>query len=202
MENYKFFKLLWRTKAIFLFAAALLLIGILLFALGLMALDSRFSDTSPPSVSDNTHQNKIEETFRLNVPSSNYSQNSPDNYTYFELRTGTDSYGKFSSSKHSQIRNIAVYNLKSDESHWLFPNAQQEIESFNAITKTVPDPNKKQQITTGFLLTVAKSLPDGTVSRDLWVMSLDGKDLKNLLADIKRQPNICLLYTSPSPRDS
>jgi len=186
MENNKFFKLLWRANAIFLFAAGLLLIGILLFALGLMVLETRVSHTPPPSVSDNTHLNQAEETFRLKIPSRNYNQNGPENYTYFELRTGTDSYGKFSSSKNSQIRNIAVYNLNSSESHWLFPNAQQEIEGFAELTKNLHE----QKITTGYLLTVAKSLPDGTVSRDLWVMSPDGKDLKELLADIKRRPDI------------
>ena len=43
---------------------------------------------------------------------------------------------------------------------------------------------------TGFLLTVARTLENRSVSRDLWAMSPDGQDLRKILSDIPKSPDI------------
>jgi len=190
MENSKVFKFLWRANAVFLFIAGIGLIGLLLMAFSFLILDRGYSTAPPPAVLAATDQSQGEEVFTLRHP-SNYGKTFSTDFTYFELRSGTDSYGKLSSGSSSQLRNIAVYDLNTDITHWVFPDAGQEIESFKSVGKSLKvDGREERTIRTGFLLTVAKTLPDRSISRDLLVMTPDGKTLKKVLSDIPGSPDV------------
>ena len=190
MENNRFFKFLWRANAIFLFAAGLVLIGILLMMAAFLISDFGGSDTPPPTASSNSEKAEDKEFFRLTTPSK-YKRQTAEGYAYFELHSGSDSWSKLGSNESSQLRNIGVFDLNTDKIHWVFPDAQQEIEVFLSVTKSVKDETEKDKsVTTGFLLTVAKSLPNGTIARDLWVMTPEGKNLKKILTDISRGPEV------------
>ena len=158
MENNRFFKFLWRANAIFLFAAGLVLIGILLMMAAFLISDFGGSDTPPPTASSNSEKAEDKEFFRLTTPGK-YKRQTAEGYAYFELRSGSDSWSKLGSSESSQLRNIGVFDLNTDKIHWVFPDAQQEIEVFLSVTKSVKDATEKDKsVTTGFLLTVALSL--------------------------------------------
>ena len=191
MEQNRFFKFLWRANAVFLFAAGLLLVGMLLMSAFFLINDFGYSKTPPPSVSTSTEQNRAEEIFSLRAPSRKYGDTPTENFTYFELRSGVDSYAKLSSGSASQLRNIAVFDLNKNTTHWVFPDSGQQIENYDDVRRAVIlETGDKKWISTGFLLTVAKTLPDRTVSRDLWVMTPDGKTLKKILSDISDSPDI------------
>lgn len=188
MEENRFFKFLWRGNAIFLFIAGVGLISILLMTFSFLITDLRPSNAPPPLVSASTERTepseapKTEEDFKLQIP---YSSQNAKGYTYFELRSGTDSYGKSLSGSTSQLRNIAVFDLNKNTTKWVFPNAQQEIEEFDSIVKKIEAiDGETKTVTTGFLLTVATSQADKSVHRDLWVMSPSGEDLRKLLPNI------------------
>jgi hypothetical protein len=190
MEDNKFFKFLWRANAIFIFA--LTAIG-LFFAVtaSFFAITEMRSDVSPPPIpsalNDIADDDKIE-GLRLDVP---HSPKTVGDYTYFELKMGKDSNGKSLSYSKSQIRNIIVYNLKTDETHWVFETTQQEIESYKPILKiSYNEEGEKIKITRGFLIVKATSDADKSVNRELWVMSPDGKDLRRLLANVSKTPNL------------
>ena len=192
MEQNRFFKFLWRANAIFLFAAGVLLLGMILFWAALLIAGFGGSDAPPPSsVSTSADQNRAEEDFKISTGSNKYNRNKVEGFTYFELRAGTDSWSKFGSGSSSQLRNIAVFDLNKDTTHWVFSDAGQEIEGYRAVNKTLALENgKTETVTMGFLLPVAKTLPDGSVSRDLWVMTPDGKTLRKILPNISRSPDI------------
>jgi len=140
MEENKFFKFLWRVNAVFLFFAGIGLIGILL-----------------PTVNTPVKKRAVEEVFSI---SPHRKSGSVDGFTYFELESEAESYGGFSSGsgKVFQTRNIGVFNLLTNEMNWIFPNAQQEIENFVEIEKSIPtDDGKTKNVTKGFLMTVATS---------------------------------------------
>jgi len=190
MENSNFFKFLWRANAVFLFVAGIALVGLLLMAAVFMIADNRWSDAPPPTVSTSTETPLTNEVFELRAPTK-YGKSVLDDFAYFELRSGTDSYGKINSGSSSQLRNIGVYNLSTDTIHWVFPNAQQEIESFRSIGKTIASDTKDEKhIRTGFLLTIAKTLPDRSVARDLWSMNPNGTVLTKILSDIPQSPTM------------
>ena len=46
------------------------------------------------------------------------------------------------------------------------------------------------KITTGFLLTVARTLSDGEMSRNLWVMAPSGEDLTEVMANISGEARL------------
>lgn len=190
MENNRIFGFLWRANAVFLFIAGIGLIALLIMFAALLIAESRSWDKSPPAVSTTQSGSKVEEVFEVRHP-SNYSETLDADFTYFELRSGKDSYGSLGKGSSSQLRNIGVYNLNTDETRWVFPDQQQDIESFQSVGKITLDENHdKQDIRTGFLLTVAKTLPDRSIARDLWAMSPDGKTLTKILSDIPRSPSI------------
>ena len=191
MENNRFFKFIWRANAILFFLGGALLIGVLLISTIGMLTNFRGSDTPPPPVSAEAEPVEGNEIFRIETPSRKYAGNKVKGFVYFELRSGTDAYRKFSSSESSQLRNIGVFDLNTDEIHWVFSDAGQEIEGFYPVTKSIlNEKNETKTVTTGFLLTIAKSLPDGQVERDLWVMTPNGKDLRKILPNISQRPNI------------
>ena len=189
MEENRFFKFLWRGNAIFLFIAGVGFIGILLMAMAILMADLRSFNSPPPPVvnadhdkTDQSETRSVSEDFNLQIP---YSSQNAVGYTYFELRSGTDSYGKSLSGSTSQLRNIAVFDLNKNTTKWVFPNAQQEIEDFDSIVKKIEAVDgETKTVTTGFLLTVATSQADKSVHRDLWVMSPSGEDLRKLLPNI------------------
>ena len=190
METNGGFKLIWRANTILLFIAGIGLIVLLLIFAALLIAESRHWDASPPAVSTSSGPNSGQGVFELRHPAS-YGKTFGSDFTYFELRSGTDSYGSLSSSRSSQLRNIGVYDLNRDKTHWLFPNAQQHIEAFKSVGKTEAGPDgATTQIRTGFLLTVARTLENRSVSRGLWAMSPDGKDLRKVLSDISQSPDI------------
>ena len=183
METNKFFKFLWRANAIFIFGAAMGAIIIVLL-MGVLLLSEVFhEDTAPPpaiEAVDGT-SNK-DETFRIRLP---YNLKTVENFTYFELRSGEDSYGKVLSGSTSQNRNIGVYDTNTKTTHWVFESSNQEIESFLDLPMRVrDDAGKVKNITKAFLLKVANSNVDGTISRNLWIMPLNGKNPKNILSGI------------------
>ncbi len=191
MEQNRFFKFIWRANGVFLFVAGLFLVGMALLSAIFLISDFGKSDTPPPPVSATAEPILAEGTFRLKAASGKYNYDKVEGFAYFELRAGNDSWSKFGSGSSSQLRNIAVFDLNSDTTHWIFPDAGQEIEGYRAVNKTETSSDGETiSITTGFLLPVAKSLPDGSVSRDLWVMTPDGKTLKNILSGISRSPDI------------
>jgi len=191
MEHNRFFKFLWRANAVFLFAAGLLLVGMLLMSALFLINDFGHSKTPPPSALTSTEQNRAEETFSLRAPSRKYGETPSENYTYFELRSGIDSYSKLSSGSASQLRNIAVFDLNKNTTHWVFPDSGQQIENYDDVRKAVIlETGDEKRISTGFILTVAKTLENGSVSRDLWVMTPDGKTLNKILSGISGSPDI------------
>jgi len=189
MEENKFFRFLWRGNAVFLFIAGIGLIGILISIAGLLISEINYKSTPPPSVDMQTNTESEEVEFKI----SSYNTPSVEDFTYFELESEAGSYGKFSSGGGTayQTRNIGVFNLATNELKWIFPNPQQKIEAFAKVEKSIPSGDgKKTKVTTGFLITVAKSLTDNSVSRDLWIMSPDGKDFRKILSDISRRPKV------------
>ena len=190
MENNRFFKLLWRANAVFLFIAGIGLIALLIMTFSFVITDLHPSDKPPPAVSASVDRIPENERFELRHP-SNYGKTFSTDFTYFELRSGTDSYGSLSKGPSSQLRNIAVYDLETDATHWVFPDTGQEIESFKSVGKTLElEDQRNKTVRTGFLLTVAKSRPDGSVSRNLFVMRPSGEALEKLLSDIPGSPDI------------
>jgi len=195
MEENRFFRFLWRGNAVFLFIAGIGLISLLLMTFSFLITDLRPSNAPPPPVSVSAEKGeqsealRTDEKFRLQIPRSRQNARG---FTYFELRTGTDSYGKFSPSYSSQLRNIAVFDLNKNTTKWLFADAQQEIEEFDSIQKEIKLENgETETLTTGFLLTVATSQADKSISRDLWVMAPNGEDLRKILPNISsRGPRI------------
>ena len=191
MENNKVFKFLWRANAVFLFVAGIGLIALLIMFAALLISDFGGSYTPPPAISGSVDQSGEKEVFRLRAPSYKYNETKSDDFVYFQLRSGTDSWSKLGSGESSQLRNIGVFDLNENTTHWVFPDAQQEIENYDAVNKNVMIEGKdKKLILTGYVLTVAKSLEDGSVGRDLWVMSPSGKALKKVLSDISDAPKI------------
>lgn len=189
MENNKFFKFLWRANAVFLFFAGIGLICLLcIFAVVLIA-ESRSWNSSPPPISASADKNSENEVFELRH-NSDFAKTLGSDFTYFDLRSGTDSYGSLSYSS-SQLRNIGVFNLKTDKTHWVFPDQQQDIEQFRSVGKTRRDEVKDKSLNrTGFILTVAKSLDNKSIVRDVWVMRPDGQDLRKILSDVATSPSI------------
>ena len=95
-------------------------------------------------------------------------------------------YGKFSSSSQSQIRNIAIFDLEKNTTKWVFSDAQQEIKKYQRINKSIVDENgATDTLTAGILLTVATSRADQSIVKDLWVMSINGENLRKILPDVK-----------------
>ena len=187
MEDNRPFKFLRRANTIFVFSMGALLLGI--FAMSALALlaEVRGSDTT----SGNAQHIEGKEDLRLETPSHEYRASKAEGFVYFELRSGRDYYAKFSSGERSQLRNIGAFDLNTDEVQWVFPDAGQVIEGFYAVTKaSLDESNMAKTVTTGFLLTVAKSLADERVERDLWVMAPSGKDVRKILTDISRRPEI------------
>ena len=183
METNKFFKFLWRANAVFIFFAAMFAaIGALIIVLW-MITDLRSEETPPPAAEialDDNSENQND--LRIQIP---YRLRTVGNYTYFEMRSGEDSYGKFSSSKESQLRNIAVHDLVLNSTEWVFPNPNQEIESFMPVEIVVRDQTQKStQETKAFLLKVATSNVDKSIVRDLWIMPPNGKDVRKILSNI------------------
>ena len=189
MEDNRVFKFIWRANGIFLFIAGMGLIILLLIFAGLLIAESRRWDASPPAISTSSGLNAEPGAFELRLPSQ--EKTSGSDFTYFELRSGPNSYGSLGSGRSSQLRNIGVYDLKTNKTHWLFPNAQQDIEAFKSVRKTnAGQTGATTHMRTGFLLTVARTLENRSVSRDLWAMSPDGQDLRKILSDIPKSPDI------------
>jgi len=188
MEENRFFRFLWRGNAIFLFLAGIALTSVLLMAWFVLISDLRYEDTPPPlAETSNTAVEK--EDFR--VRRYNSHNNKVDDFAYYKLEYGTDSYGKLSSGSSSQTRNIAVLNLATNETKWMFPNAQQEIEGMTPIKKTIIQADGKTKTeTTGQLLSVAVSGPNKSITRDLWVMRTDGTEFRKMLSDIPVRPDV------------
>jgi len=192
MENNKVFKFLWRANAVFLFVAGIGLIALLIMFAALLISDFGGSDTPPPPITASTDAGQEKEVFQLRAPSGNYDRTlSSDDFVYFQLRAGTGEWSKLGSGSSSQLRNIAVFDLNENTTYWVFPNAGQEIENYASIKKTEKvDGQDVTTFQTGFVLTVAKSLGDGSVARDLWAMTPDGKTLRKILPNISDSPNI------------
>ena len=182
MENNRFFKFLWRANAIFIFGAALLaLISLLIFAVFAISEMRSYQAPPPPAANVSTETN-VENNLSIRIP---YSPETVDHYTYFELRAGEDSLGKLSSYSKSQIRNIAIFDLETNETKWVFKGSQQEIEGFERIKKSIKsETGKSTRVTVGFLLTVATSRQDKSINRDLWIMSPDGADFRKIIPSI------------------
>ncbi len=179
MEENRFFKTIWRINALLFL---LIVIGFAVFWTYLaisFSVDSSPNNALPPSVVGEEEGGDEDQSLRIKIPSQSKNV---ENFLYFELRSGKDEFDKFSSHSRSQLRNISVFDQRSNTSSWVFPNANQEIERFRSIEVTAPDRTKESQaITKGFLLVVAKTGANKEVVRDLWLMSIDGKDLKRVL---------------------
>lgn len=152
-------------------------------------MEIRVDDAAPPVALDQSvPQNNTTEQLRLKIPND---IRTVGQYTYLELVSGEDSYKKLSSGSRSQTRNIAVFDMKSGTTSWVFENSAQEIEAFSAITKNQKNPSGKSiVVTTGFILKVATSRADGSIHRKLWVMSPSGDNLKTLLSDVPSKHSI------------
>ena len=186
MDENKFFKFLWRANAVSIFIVAIGVIVLMFLALG----DLRIHDTPPPISNQSIEATLSEEKFEIRIP---HNLKKVDHYMYFEMRSGVDSYGKFSGGSQSQIRNIAIHNLNTNATEWIFDSAQQEIESYIPVVESVKSQGgdkKNISITRGFLLTVASSRTDGTIVRDVWVMRPDGQDFRKILSNISRRVRI------------
>ena len=182
METNKFFKFLWRANAILIFFAAIGAIILLFTAVSYVISDLFHEDTPPPAIETVDSVFAKDETIRIRLP---YNLKTVENFTYFELRSGEDSYGKVLSGSTSQNRNIGVYDTNTKTTHWVFESSNQEIESFLDLPMRVrDDAGKVKNITKAFLLKVANSNVDGTISRNLWIMPLNGKNPKNILSGI------------------
>jgi len=189
MEENKFFRFLWRGNAVFLFIAGIGLIGILLMAMAILIADLGSYNSPPPPVNaavedkeaSKSSDKRPTEKFKLQIP---FNRQNAKGFTYFELRTGTESKGSFSGSS-SQLRNIAVFDLNDNTTKWVFSDEQQEIEEFDPIIVEIKtDRTSEKIITRGFLLTVATSQADKSISRGLWIMSPNGEDLRKILPNI------------------
>jgi len=191
MENNKLFKLLWRANAIFLFIAGIGLICLLLMFAALLISDFSGSDAPPPVVSAAVEENRETDDLEIHLPSDYSNWQSSGAFEYFEVRTGRESYSKLGSGSSSQLRNVGVFDLNENTTHWVFPDAQQEIEKHESVGKIKRfDDKPSEQVWTGHVLTVAKSLEDGSISRDVWAMSLGGQDLRKILSNVPRPPEI------------
>ena len=182
METNKFFKFLWRANAILIFFAAIGAIILLFTAVSYVISDLFHEDTPPPAIETVDSVLAKDETIRIRLKTR---FEAVDNFTYFDLKSGEDNYGKFSSGSSSQRRNIVVYDSDSKTSHWVFENLNQEIESFQELNKTIrDDAGKKTRVPKAFLLKVANSNVDGLITRNLWIMPLSGKNPKKIVSDI------------------
>ena len=182
METNKFFKFLWRANAILIFFAAIGAIILLFTAVSYVISDLFHEDTPPPAIETVDSVFAKDETIRIRLKTR---FEAVDNFTYFDLKSGEDNYGKFSSGSSSQRRNIVVYDSDSKTSHWVFENLNQEIESFQELNKTIrDDAGKKTRVPKAFLLKVANSNVDGLITRNLWIMPLSGKNPKKIVSDI------------------
>ena len=182
METNKFFKFLWRANAILIFFAAIGAIILLFTAVSYVISDLFHEDTPPPAIETVDSVFAKDETIRIRLKTR---FEAVDNFTYFDLKSGEDNYGKFSSGSSSQRRNIVVYDSDSKTSHWVFENINQEIESFQELNKTIrDDAGKKTRVPKAFLLKVANSNVDGLITRNLWIMPLSGKNPKKIVSDI------------------
>jgi len=182
METNKFFKFLWRANAIAIFCAAMGALFCIVLAVGFVISDLFHEDTPPPTIESVDDASAKDETLRIRLQ---YKSNAVENFTYFNLRSGEDNYGKLSGGSSSQRRNIAVYDSNTKTTHWVFETSNQEIEEFLRLQKTIrDDAGKSSSITKGFLLSVANSNTDGSITRNLWIMPLNGKNPKKLLSDI------------------
>ena len=182
METNKFFKFLWRANAILIFFAAIGAIILLFTAVSYVISDLFHEDTPPPAIETVDSVFAKDETIRIRLKTR---FEAVDNFTYFDLKSGEDNYGKFSSGSSSQRRNIVVYDSDSKTSHWVFENLNQEIESFQELKKTIrDDAGEITYVTKAFLLKVANSNVDGTIARNLWIMPLSGKNPKKIVSDI------------------
>jgi hypothetical protein len=183
MESNKFFKYLWRVNAVFIFFIAIFAaVGAFNIAFWMIA-ELRSDETRPPTaeiaIGDTSES---ENNLRIQIP---YRPQIVGNYTYFELRAGEDSHGKFSSYNKSQLRNVAVYDLISNSTKWVFQNSNQEIEAFMPVEIVTRDESKKStQQTKAFLLKVATSKTDKSIVKDLWIMPPNGKSVRKILSNI------------------
>ena len=134
METNKFFKFLWRANAILIFFAAIGAIILLFTAVSYVISDLFHEDTPPPAIETVDSVLAKDETIRIRLKTR---FEAVDNFTYFDLKSGEDNYGKFSSGSSSQRRNIVVYDSDSKTSHWVFENLNQEIESFQELLSLI-----------------------------------------------------------------
>ena len=184
MENNRFFKFLWRANAIFIFGAALLALISLLFFAVFAIPEMRSNQALPPPAANVSTETNVENNLSIRIP---YSPETVDHYTYLELRAGED----ISSYSKSQIRNIAIFDLETNETKWVFKGSQQEIEEFERIKKSIKsETGKSTRVTVGFLLTVATSRQDESINRDLWIMSPDGADFRKIIPSISGKVDI------------
>jgi hypothetical protein len=186
MEQNKFFKLIWRINALAICIASLGAVLFILIGGLILIVEMRYYDTPPP-VADTTENANTLEGLRLNIP---YSPAIVEPYTYFELKTGKESTGSLSYSK-SQIRNIAIVNLETGLTKWVFDGLQQEIESYEKIGKSIQNTDgHPEQLTTGLLLTVATSQRDMSVVRHVWVMKPNGDGLSKVIEGVTGEVDI------------
>jgi hypothetical protein len=173
---------------VFLFIAGLAAICFITIAAFFLITEIRDYDIPPP-ISEGAHTaSEEEEDLRVHVP---YSTLTVGEYTYLELRSGKDSGGKSLSYSKSQTRNIAVYNLKTDTTHWVFEGAKQEIEQYKPVRKeTIDEEGEQQSIIQAFLITKSTRRLDGSINRELWIMTPNGKVLNKLLPQISKAPKI------------
>lgn len=193
MEKNKFFGFLWRANAVFIFGAGLAAVFVLISAAWILISEIGGYEKSPPPISGKKVEvNQPDENLWVKIPSSSFNV---EGYTYFELRAGTDSYGKSLSSSssysRSQIRNIAVYNLVSDETRWMFEGSQQQIEEYKPVRKEFVDSlGETKTPVKAILITKSTRNSDETINRELWIMSPNGENLRRLLPQISKAPEI------------
>lgn len=185
MDENRFFRVLWRINAVLIFgAAAAIAFWAMFFAVVLIA-EERIDTPPPPVVESDAEISTSKDELWFQIP---YKLKVTGRYTYVEARVGTDSGGKLSSYSESQLRNIAVINLETNESQWVFPDTQQEIDKFWEIeTSSRNQKGKLVKTTEGFFLVVATSRADGSVNRDLWVMDPSGVNVKRIKSDVSGQ---------------
>lgn len=183
MDNHRVFKFLWRANAVIIFVVAILIACLTVLMLGIAIAESGSYDVPPPIADVSAQDNESAANLQLNFP---YSNETVGNYTYIELQLEGNSGGSgLKSYVKSQIRNIAVFDLKANITTWVFEDSQQEIETYEPIKDRSPDGAEGLKgVTKGFLLTVATSRADKTIVKDIWIMSPDGLDARKIISDV------------------